>query len=752
MKPGDRIENYVLIEQIGRGGQAVVWSAEDEQLKRTVAIKTINLIAPITGGGSSAATVSAEEQAVRFRAEAKTIAELEHPFILPIYSFGQKDEWLYIIMRYMPGGTLRRLIDHGGLDVQQVIKLIEPLSDALDMAHERRIIHRDIKSVNILLDAQKRPYLAEFGLSVTAGDSTSTSGSGTLAYMSPEQLRGEPVDHRSDLYAFGVLIFELLTGEIPRSADGQHWNLAQLTRYAPLPVPENIPDKVAEVLRKATALNKEDRYPNARMLLEDLKVAAKQPELAPIIEEDEGLIMLLPSTDPAVQASIEAVRIAENALSKWADGAGRFRLYEEDFKYVDSFYRVGDEIGIEMSDAAVRLMLRGALEHGYSLDYWWGQVINPADRRAVTLQTLSSELPTARLRAIEHLMDIQDSEPPAIPIRVATIMSKEPEPAVRLAGIALLEKRGGQPKTWRDIAYSPEIDAILANLAALDPNHQVRHAAARAVARLRSSVAAKQIGEQATKGSATAFEALIRVRDTANSLPAGIASGLRLRAFGTLTVRQFFQPGLLARLAGAALGFLIGWTLLVVIQWGTPETRARFVTEAVGNGLAGGALYGVLFGVVILFATEPPARLRAWNPAARITLGLVLGGGLSIVAFLIMRRFYYFDTEPVENWGWFLLPSVLFIVGFALVSGISRRAWLRALAGCAGMAVALYLSHLSMVDGQVYTPLMFFREESPNQPLFSSIWLAAVIALFAFIPDWLRALRTRAKVRMEGIR
>src|SRR5690349_19208178 len=125
MRPGYRIGNYVLIEQIGQGGQAAVWSADDEQLKRIVAVKTINLTAT-----DDAEKITPEAQAERFRHEAQLIADLEHPFILPIYAFGQEGAWLYLIMRYMAGGTLKKLLQSQPMDLRHVVRLTRPIADA----------------------------------------------------------------------------------------------------------------------------------------------------------------------------------------------------------------------------------------------------------------------------------------------------------------------------------------------------------------------------------------------------------------------------------------------------------------------------------------------------------------------------------------------------------------------------------------------------------------------------------------------
>src|SRR5689334_5278596 len=141
MQPGYRIEHYVVIEKIGQGGQAAVWSAYDERLKRTVAIKTIVLGDPTspdgssTGSGTAPAGLSNLTNPDRFREEAQIIAALEHPNILPIYAFGQEENWLYIVMRYMASGSLKDLVKREPIKAEQVVALMEPLAGALDLAH-----------------------------------------------------------------------------------------------------------------------------------------------------------------------------------------------------------------------------------------------------------------------------------------------------------------------------------------------------------------------------------------------------------------------------------------------------------------------------------------------------------------------------------------------------------------------------------------------------------------------------------------
>src|SRR5258708_236549 len=156
-------------------------------------------------------------------------------------------------MRYMAGGTLKKFIDQQPLSLDEMLKIAGPMADALTLAHDHNIIHRDIKSVNILMDAQHRPYLADFGLSVTVGDAKAASGSGTLAYMSPEQMGQQPSDHRSDIYSFGILLYEMLTGHMP-TVNGKLWNLEQVMGGAALPVPEDMPPEIVAGVERATAL------------------------------------------------------------------------------------------------------------------------------------------------------------------------------------------------------------------------------------------------------------------------------------------------------------------------------------------------------------------------------------------------------------------------------------------------------------------------------------------------------------------
>jgi serine/threonine protein kinase len=731
IEPGSRIEHYTVIEKIGQGGQATVWSAHDERLKRTVAIKTIGVNAAADSSTAPGSTLTTPD---RFREEAEIIALLEHPNILPIYGFGQEGELLYIVMRYMPSGSLRDLIhQEGNIPLDEAIVYLEPLAGALDLAHEQRIIHRDLKSANILLDAQRHPYLADFGLSMTM-DTKPSETSGTLNYMSPEQMMGVQLDGRSDLYAFGIMVFELLTGHTPR-VNGQPWNVFQMANKAGvLPISPLLTPEVTDVLNHATTYDREKRYSTATEFITALK-AVVQPGQA------KGTVSPTPS-DPAQQAFQEAKALFGRALERWADGAGRFRLEAGDFKYIVSFFDDFDIWDITIDGPTLRLLLRAALEHGYEVEKWWAQLPKEADRRAVTLQTLTSDYPAARIRALERLIDLPDSQPPAIPIRVATVLKTERDPGVLLAGIRVLEARNKSDR-WRSDAYSETIDATLAGLAK-SPSSEVAEAAARACARIRST-SALMIFADGTRSDPAMLRALIYARDEVPAFPAEIAPSLRATVFALLSIQQFLANplSLVTRYAGAALGYSIGLGIVVYALF--DNGNGLLAAQQFGNAAAVGVLYGALTGLGVTAAIELPSRLRVWSRPGRIVLGWLTGTSLGAMAFGAFHSYFYFDPVPAADWPKFLIAIAVLMSGYAISAGLTRRAVLRALGGATGVLLAVFFSWYiySMFTTATFTaaiPLITLADQDEV-----SILLSLGVAIFAGGVPFLaiEGLRTR---------
>jgi serine/threonine protein kinase len=267
---GRNLGQYEVRDVIGHGGMASVYLGYRADVDRTVAIK---VLPPHPGLN--------EEAKQRFQLEARTIANLQHPHILPLYDYGAtEDGVLYLVMPYVRGGSLDRIVRDGNLPLEKIMRLVREISGALDYAHRQGVIHRDIKPANILLDGEGNALLADFGIvKLTGGDSrlTGTSVVGTPAYMSPEQAQGFDLTTRADLYSFGIVIWELLTGQLPFSSDSV-MNL--MLKHITDPVPDitsvkpSLPDELNAVMQKLLAKNAGDRYVNGAAFNEAFHRAA----------------------------------------------------------------------------------------------------------------------------------------------------------------------------------------------------------------------------------------------------------------------------------------------------------------------------------------------------------------------------------------------------------------------------------------------------------------------------------------------
>ncbi|GIW10964.1 MAG: hypothetical protein KatS3mg061_2021 [Dehalococcoidia bacterium] len=262
---GQTLGQYQIVELIGRGGMATVYRGIQTALGRSVAIK---VLPPL---------LAADEAFVaRFRREAMVVAGLAHPNILPVYDFGAFNGYLTIVMMYVQGGTLRARLGEP-MAVGAAVRLVAQVADALAYAHERGIVHRDVKPANILLARADWALLADFGIAHLADQRTLTlTGAkvGTPEYMSPEQAAGEPVDARSDLYSLGVVLYELLSGRVPYRAPTTLATL-HLHLHAPLPpitaARPDLPPGLVAVVERALAKSPAERFASAAEFREALE-------------------------------------------------------------------------------------------------------------------------------------------------------------------------------------------------------------------------------------------------------------------------------------------------------------------------------------------------------------------------------------------------------------------------------------------------------------------------------------------------
>ena len=266
---GATLGQYRVVDQIGEGGMATVYRAYQASLNRYVALKVLPPVHARQPGFTE-----------RFQREAEAVARLNHPNILPVFDFGQTEDYSYIAMRYVEGAQTLKERMAQTLDLDQVVDIIGQIAAALDCAHRQGVIHRDVKPSNVLMDGDW-VLLGDFGLARMTEASVKLTGSGvgvgTPAYMSPEQGQGTELDHRTDIYSLGVILFEMLTGRIPHDAETPFAIvLRRVTEPLPMPRTLNpqIPKAVERVILKALAKSPADRYATAGELADALKRAA----------------------------------------------------------------------------------------------------------------------------------------------------------------------------------------------------------------------------------------------------------------------------------------------------------------------------------------------------------------------------------------------------------------------------------------------------------------------------------------------
>ncbi len=326
---GENVGPYRIIGQLGQGGMATVFKAYHPALDRYVAIKALH-----------PAIMEDASFLARFEREAKVVAKLDHPNIVPIYDFAEHDGQPYLVMKFIEGETLKARLAKGPLSKSEAIKIVEAVGEALAYAHQRGYLHRDIKPSNVLLSPDGAIYLADFGLARIAEAGASTlSGDmlmGTPHYISPEQARGQhDLDQGTDIYSFGVVLYELIVGRVPYNADTP-FSIIHDHIYTPLPMPRKVnpavPEAIERVLLKALAKERGDRYGSVEEMVKAFNVSLTKGHVGVLASDSIPLPGVYPSqqevvdgAQPSSPVSPPVVETGRTAIPEEAPGTVTLR-------------------------------------------------------------------------------------------------------------------------------------------------------------------------------------------------------------------------------------------------------------------------------------------------------------------------------------------------------------------------------------------------------------------------------------------
>ncbi|HJU36313.1 MAG TPA: serine/threonine-protein kinase [Gaiellaceae bacterium] len=312
MRQGDEVAGrYRLDELQGHGPMSEVWRADDLTLDRTVALKILSPTADLS----------------RFRREAQAVAALAHENVMRVYDYGEDAAGPFMALEWLPGGTLEDRLSHGALPPGETHRVAEGIAAGLAHLHDRGLVHRDLKPANVLFDEEDRPKLGDFGLvRHTAGSGTLTEAGtvlGTAAYISPEQAAGEPAGAASDVYSFGVILFRMLTGALPFTADSA-LALVDMHRHAPPPAVEalqpNAPPALAALTASTLRKDPAERPADGAALCAALGGAVPSAYAA-AADTQATRVLPAPATPPAGRSSRARLALAGAVVLLAAGGA-----------------------------------------------------------------------------------------------------------------------------------------------------------------------------------------------------------------------------------------------------------------------------------------------------------------------------------------------------------------------------------------------------------------------------------------------
>jgi serine/threonine protein kinase len=699
LEPGTMIGGYRLTETIGRGGFAEVWSAWDTHLNRLVAIKLVTR------------STDDAHNTIQFGREAAMISRLEYAHILPLYDFGETPDLRYLVMRYVTGGSLAQRLDHGRLSANEIIRLMIPVAETLDYIHEQRIVHRDLKPGNILLDAQGLPYLSDFGLAKQLSDDTAPlhSSSGTFTYMPPEQFTGSTLSVNSDQYSFGILLYQLFSGELPYQGEVA-LGMRQLSGSAGLPditlANPQLPARLNELLWALTDTDPAQRPRSAVAVMKNIA------EVMHGIDGADGAEVPTASSitfalDSGAYHQHEAESLLKLNLEPWQRGV--FSLGLTHFVLLSVLLR---DLPALVTPDVKSLILRGALQFNQQVDYWWNQC-NDVERQRAIWNCIENGSEAVRLHALNLAISM-------FWVREASIetinnIGQRMMPLSDFTPVALefLERSLPRHDSWVADFSLPDTDDNLRDLALSKSPLANRAATLIGSAHRIRAMSALPTAVRRANPILVAYE-------SAGTLPRTFSASSRIALLIMLAGRQLIRNPLLALdlYAWAVLGNVFAVGTLIYVTYRVADPANIFSSARTLNTLGLGLLFGTIYGTGVWLARIISRRMRALPFVVRAALGIVVGGLVVAIGFSLFQQLVYDDVIDSSV---ALTSGLLYAAGFAL--SVSMPAVYQVVLGATGILLALLIPWGNyLVNSDLRPPFIFDETHS------DSVWLLAGIA------------------------